>query len=140
VNNTGCSSEYDPILSQPLLSITLVPEAVEILTIAPFHSVGSIKIASLGLIDKYAGLAAVKNSKVIGNMLSTDVVFDGTLGFLISSDMKDLEGNINVTVDGNSQAFSVVRKGGSLNLVQVDLTEAQACQGKTSWVIEVALV
>jgi hypothetical protein len=140
VNNTGGSSEYDPIFSQPLLSITLVPEAVEILTIAPFHSVGSIKIASLGLIDKYAGLAAVKNSKVIGNKLSTDVVFDGTLGFLISSDMKDLEGNINVTVDGNSQAFSVVPKGGSLNLVQVDLTEAQACQGKTSWVIEVALV
>lgn len=138
LNKSG-NSEYDLISSQPLISISLPPETAEILTIAPFHDVGHTRIASLGLIDKYAGLAAVKCSRSTGNRLSTEVVFDGNIGFLVASDIKDLEGQITVTIDRMPGKFSIISKGEGQSLVQVDLTKAQAGQGKSSWIVEVAL-
>jgi hypothetical protein len=141
LNSSKTLLEYDPdpVSSSPLLSISLPPEAMEILTIAPFHSVGNIKIANLGLIDKYAGLAAIKNSNAVGNKLSTEVIFDGTLGFLVSADSKDLESKVSLSVDNVSQPFSVVSRDGNLSLVQVDLTKAPTSQGKASWMIELSI-
>ena len=70
--------------------------------------------------------------------MSTEVLFDGTLGFLVQSDLKDLQTKISVTVDSVSENFSIIPKSGKLSLVQVDLTKAKGSQGKTSWTVEVA--
>jgi hypothetical protein len=139
LDNFGDSPEYDPISSRPLLSISLAPKTTEILTIAPFHVLGHIKIANLGLIDKYAGLAAVKSSRTIGGRLSTEIIFGGKLGLLVASEIKGLEEKIAITVDHIPQMFSLTSKGSGLSLLQVDLTKAPTAQGKTGWTIEVTL-
>lgn len=137
LNNLCECSEYNPISSRPLLSISLAPETTEILTIAPFHDLGHVKIANLGLIDKYAGLAAVKSSQAIGSRLSTEVIYAGKLGFLVSSEIKGLEEKITITIDHMPQTFSFTSKGGNLSLLDVDLTNAPTSTGKSNWTIEV---
>lgn len=124
--------------SKPILSVSLAPEAMEIITVAPLQDVGNFKIASLGLIDKYAGLAAIVDSKVIDNKLSSKIVFDGILGFLVSTDAKTLEGKISLTVDGIPTPLTAIKKEGNLHLLQVDLAEAPTSQGKQSWTVEIA--
>ena len=138
LNSFPIYPEYDPVLSSPLLSISLPPEAMEVLTIAPFYQVGNLKIASLGLIDKYAGLAAVKNIKVAESKLFAEIIFDGILGFLVSGSSGDLDSKIKLAIDNVPQQFSVVSKDGNLSLVQVDMTKLPTAQGKTSWIIELA--
>jgi hypothetical protein len=137
VSATLHASEADHNISPstPLLSVSLVPEAVEIITVAPFQEVGSLRIASLGLIDKYAGLAAIKDSRVADNRLSSKIVFDGTLGFLVSTDAATLDEKISLTVDGITQPLTAIKKQGHLHLLKVDLTAAPTSQGKESWTV-----
>lgn len=40
------------------------------------------EISCLGLLDKYAGLAAIESIRV-GKHLSVDILYDGSLGFLV---------------------------------------------------------
>jgi hypothetical protein len=53
--------------------------------------------------------------------------------------MKDLEGQLTVTIDDIPGKFCIISKGEGQSLVQVDLTGAQAGQGKYSWTVDVAL-
>ncbi|OZJ02478.1 hypothetical protein BZG36_05143 [Bifiguratus adelaidae] len=132
-------SDSGIIASRPLTSVSLEPQAVETLTIAPYHAVGSAKIATLGLIDKYAGLAAIKASQVNGDRLSTEIRFDGILGFLVACDVKALKNQVKVTIDDVVTDFSIEPQGEGLSLVQVDLTTAKAVLGKASWTVEIGI-
>jgi hypothetical protein len=106
--------------ASPVLSNYLPPKSAEILTIAPYHSVGDISVANLGLIDKYAGLAAISESVVIGTRLCTQILYQGVLGFLISRD-GNYEKNFWISVNGEQVHFTAVRLAGKQHLVKVDL-------------------
>lgn len=69
------------------------------------------------------------------NKLSSEIVFDGMLGFLVSSDTTVLDERISVVVDGISQPFTAVAKDHGLHLLQVDLTQAPTRPGKSSWTV-----
>jgi hypothetical protein len=69
LNASGDGQENNTALSTPLLSVSPAPEAVEIITVAPFQAVGTLKIASLGLVDKYAGLAVIKGFQSRGQQV-----------------------------------------------------------------------
>lgn len=70
--------------SAPILSISVTPKATEIITIAPYHRVGEAAIACLGLIDKYAGLVAIRKLQLVDTRLCIMVRYQGILGLVVS--------------------------------------------------------
>ena len=122
----------------PLVSVALPPEAVEVITVAPFHRVGGEEVATIGLVDKYASLTAVKDVHHVDGKLTVQVKFAGSLGFIV----KGCESNtgIEVQVDGNAAKFSRESIGiedTGLSLVKVDLSKVEPMAGKTTWTVEI---
>ncbi|KAJ8096985.1 hypothetical protein POJ06DRAFT_283641 [Lipomyces tetrasporus] len=74
----------DPRSVFPLAEVTLVPKTHEVITVAPLHKLGGIEIACLGLLDKYAGLAAIAATELIGTTLKISFLFEGELGFVVT--------------------------------------------------------
>jgi hypothetical protein len=96
-------------------------------------------VACLGLIDKYAGLAAIQGSQVIDKKLSIDFSLNGVAGFPIMLGAEDVGKRARITVD-NISAPNVVRlKGSGLCLIEVDLTNIQAVIGKESWTVRLEI-
>lgn len=122
--------------SSLVISTRLPPKAVEVLTIAPYHALGGISIANLGLIDKYAGLVSIGNSEVSGTRLSTKIRHQGILGFLVSR-FVDGESDLRVTVDGRAVHFTVERQSKELHLVQVDLSKASPSLRKDHYAVDI---
>ena len=81
----------------PVAAVELKPETCDVVTVAPIHKVGSNEIACLGLLDKYAGLAAISNIKTTESEISLDVQFAGSLGFLVPNGQA-----FNAVVDGRA--------------------------------------
>lgn len=133
--NVGSDGGYEIATSLPVMSISVERQRTEIFTVAPFHDLGGAKVASLGLIDKYAGLAAIQRSQVVGGRLSVDVSFDGILGFLVTLGDKLAKKKVKVTVDNILTLYNIKSKGDGLCLVEVDLTSIQAIPGKVAWTV-----
>ncbi|KAK9241945.1 hypothetical protein V1506DRAFT_525002 [Lipomyces tetrasporus] len=100
----------------PLAEITLQPEGHEIIVVAPFHKVGDIEIAPLGLLNKYTGLAAIADTKVGDEALDLSILFEGELGFIVTDSSR-----IKVSVNCQQVAFSSTVLSPSATLVVVDL-------------------
>ncbi|KFZ16354.1 hypothetical protein V501_02253 [Pseudogymnoascus sp. VKM F-4519 (FW-2642)] len=135
LKDVGSDAGYETNSSLPVMTISVERQGTEIFTIAPFHDLGGAKVASLGLIDKYAGLAAIQRSEVVGGKLSVDVGFDGVLGFLVTLGEEDVKKKAKVTVDDISTPYTVKSKGDGLCLIEVDLTSIQAIAAKKSWTV-----
>ncbi|KAK9258913.1 hypothetical protein V1519DRAFT_500328 [Lipomyces tetrasporus] len=100
----------------PLAEITLQPEGHEIIVVAPFHKVGDIEIAPLGLPNKYTGLAAIADTKVGDEALDLSILFEGKLGFIVTDSSR-----IKVSVNCQQVAFSSTVLSPSATPVVVDL-------------------
>jgi hypothetical protein len=124
--------------SSPVISIRLPPETAEVLTFAPYRVLGEVSIANLGLIDKYAGLVAIRKSEVFGTRLSTQIRYQGIVGFLLSR-AGNCKKDFRVTVDGKEVPFSVERQSKELHLVQVDLSTAASCASRDYYTVEIGV-
>lgn len=130
---TSSSSDWETIASEPVFSVSLAPQSVETLTIAPYQAVGKKgRIANLGLVDKYASLAGIKSSVVEGSRLVTEIKYDGVVGFVIADAV-----DISASVDGKAADIKSEQLQEGLTLVQVDLT--QAAGTGSVWRVEIAL-
>lgn len=136
LKNVGSDTGYEIATSLPVMSISVERQGTEIFTVAPFHDLGRTKVANLGLIDKYAGLAAIRKSQVVGGRLSVDVGFDGVLGFLVTLGDELAKKKVKVTVDDILTPYTIKSKGDGLCLVEVDLTSIQAIPGKVTWTVD----
>jgi hypothetical protein len=128
------ASDLEIIASEPVLTTSIAPESYEVLTVAPFHTVGQVKVAVLGLIDKYAGLAGIESSKTHDGSLVVETKFDGTLGFVVSG-----APHVKATIDGSAAELSSESLDGGLMLVTVDLTSAPATAGQSSWTVAITI-
>ncbi|KAG0646377.1 putative galactinol-sucrose galactosyltransferase 2 [Hyphodiscus hymeniophilus] len=133
----GSEPSYGAELSPPVIAVSLEPQATEALTIATYHSVGDTMVACLGLIDKYAGLAAIQRTQVKGGQLSVAISFTGILGFLVKQGAEDITGKVRVTIDNISANCAVKSKGSGLSLVEVNLVDVQAVAGKEGWTVAI---
>ena len=133
----GPDVSYETTSSLPVISILIEPQGTETLTVAPYQNLGDAMVACLGLIDKYAGLAAIQRSQVLAGKLSIDFKFNGVAGFLVMLGEEHVEKRVRVTVDNISTPFVVKSKGNNLSLVEVDLTSIKAVLGKESWTVEI---
>ncbi|KUL90265.1 hypothetical protein ZTR_01958 [Talaromyces verruculosus] len=126
--------EEDTILSStPLISATIAPQSVQILTVAPYKTIGTVRIANLGLIDKYAGLSAIRRSEVKRNTLSTDIAFQGILGFLVAGTGVTPQVRVNNTLT----QCTVRPVGDGHGLIEVDLTN-MGIIGMDSYTVDVS--
>ncbi|PMD62135.1 glycoside hydrolase family 36 protein [Hyaloscypha bicolor E] len=125
--------------SMPVISTLIGPQASETLTIAPYEYLGHTMVACLGLIDKYAGLAAIQRSRAITGKLSIDFSFNGVAGFLVMLRAEDVGKRARVTVDNISTPFVVKSKGNGLCLIEVDFASIQAVLAKDSWTVAVQI-
>ncbi|KAK9312212.1 glycoside hydrolase superfamily [Lipomyces starkeyi] len=107
----------DPRSVFPLAEVTLPPQMHEIITVAPLHKLGNIEIACLGLLKKYAGLAAIADTELIGTTLKTSILFEGELGFIVTDASR-----IKVYVNDESVTFSTVDLKESAVLLKVELS------------------
>jgi hypothetical protein len=132
--NTESTSDWETVTSDPVLTTSVAPESYETLTVAPYHSVGKAKVAALGLVDKYAGLAGIQSSKVQDNSLVTEAKFDGLLAFIVAGAT-----DVKASIDGNAVEVTTESPAEGLTLVQVDLTKAPAAAGKSSWTVAITV-
>ena len=135
----GLETSYKTTYSLPVMSISLESQGTETLTIAPYHNVGDTMIACLGLIDKYAGLAAIQGTQIVGGKLSVDVGFNGLVGFLVKLGAGDVMSKARITVDNLSIYCVVKSKGDDLCLIEVDLANIQAVPGNESWTVAICI-
>lgn len=125
-------------LSDPLVTVSLPPETVEVITVVPFWRVGSQEIAVVGLVDKYAGLAAVTETREKGDKLVTEVNLAGVLGFILGPNRGSARTKIEV--DGKAVEFSEEHVGLESSgpyLLKVDLSKIEPEDGKTVWTLEI---
>ncbi|KAK9321600.1 glycoside hydrolase superfamily [Lipomyces orientalis] len=122
----------------PLAAVNLAPGTHEIITVAPFHNIGGNEIACLGLVNKYAGLAAIGGVETLEIGLRTSVLFAGKLGFIVSPGSG---GAINVFVNGEPVAFSMIDLDQSAVLIKVDLTteNAPTSEKAVCWTVDVVV-
>jgi hypothetical protein len=133
VQPVSSDASFQIIISNPVLSTSVAPESYEILTVAPYHTIGDIKIAVLGLVDKYAALAPIQSVQVQDDHLDIESKYDGVLGYIIAGTY----GNISVTIDGVVvEPHSSRLTDGSL-LVDVDLTNAISVEGNGVWAVSI---
>ncbi|KAL1968068.1 hypothetical protein VTN77DRAFT_2198 [Rasamsonia byssochlamydoides] len=135
------SSDWQTISSEPVVAASLAPQTAETVTVAPYHTVGTARIANLGLVDKYASLAGIASSRVDDNRLLTEIKFDGVVGFVVAGDVT--AGDIKVTVDGNALGI-LTEPLGELTLVQVDLsktarTGSSGSIERSTWMVEIRI-
>ncbi|KAK9350082.1 glycoside hydrolase superfamily [Lipomyces doorenjongii] len=103
--------------SSPLAEITLAPEGHEVVTVAPFHKLGHIEIACLGLLNKYAGLSAIDSIEFNAKSLRACVLFEGELGFIVTD-----ASCIKVYVNCESVTFAMLDLSQTAVLVKIALT------------------
>jgi hypothetical protein len=125
--------------SPPVISTLIGPQCVETLTIAPYHDLSDTMVACLGLIDKYAGLAAIQGSQVTAQKLSINFIINGVAGFLITLEAEDVKKRARVTIDNISTPYVAKTKGNGLCLIEVDLTSIDAVLGKESWTVSIQI-
>ncbi|KAK9241584.1 hypothetical protein V1506DRAFT_199972 [Lipomyces tetrasporus] len=117
----------------PLAEITLQPESHEIITAAPFYKVGDIEIASLGLLNKYASLAAIADTKVCDAALDLSILFEGELGFIVTDSSR-----IKVSVNGEPATFISTNLSSSATLVTVELKFSDEIKSSDYWSVKVS--
>jgi hypothetical protein len=139
LKDIGQDISYETTSSLPVISTLVSPQGTETLTITPYEDLGDTMVACLGLIDKYAGLAAIRKSQVMTGKLSIDFSFNGVAGFLIMLRREDVLKRARVTVDNISTPCVVKSKGNGLCLIEVDFASIQAVLGKESWTVEVQI-
>ncbi|KAK9387132.1 hypothetical protein V1515DRAFT_615767 [Lipomyces mesembrius] len=139
---------FNPSLSSgtPIAEITLPPETHEIITIAPSYSIGGtdgIEIACLGLVDKYASLAAITEIQVLTapECLRTTVKFEGKLAFVAQT----IEtARIQVFLNSAPVSYKAeILDGLSASLLIVDVNAGAGSRGAAvavSWTIDICLV
>ncbi|KAF8850839.1 glycoside hydrolase [Acephala macrosclerotiorum] len=135
----GQDVSYEVSSSLPVISTLIGPQGMETLTIAPYQYLGDAMVACLGLIDKYAGLAAIQRSQAMAGKLSIDFSLNGVAGFLVTLRAKDAQRRVRVTVDNISTLYVGKSKGDGLCLVEVDLASIQAVPGKENWTVEIQI-
>ena len=131
---------YATVFSDPLLAVRVAPESVQLVLAVPFWNIGGQEIAVLGLVDKYAGLAAVKSTRRDGDKLVTDVTLSGNLGFIAAGNSKP---EVMITVDGDLVSFAaenVGLDGDGPYLLTVDLASLPPRSGEAVWKVEVCEV
>ncbi|KAK9243148.1 raffinose synthase or seed imbibition protein Sip1-domain-containing protein [Lipomyces tetrasporus] len=117
----------------PLAQVTLQPESHEIITAAPFYKVGSIEIACLGLLNKYAGLAAIADTKVGETALDLSILFEGELGFIVTDSSR-----VHVSVNGESVVCVSTELSPSAALIMVDLKFSDNVKNTEYWTVTVS--
>jgi len=130
---------YEMTSSPPVISTLIGKQGTETIIVAPYHDLGDTMVACLGLIDKYAGLAAIQGSQVTAEKLSIDFSLNGIASFLVMLGVEDFRKRARVTVDNISTPYVVKSKGNDLCLIEVDLTNIQAALGKESWTIKIEI-
>ncbi|CZR67868.1 uncharacterized protein PAC_17767 [Phialocephala subalpina] len=135
----GQDVSYEASSSPPVISTLIGPQGMETLTIVPYKHLGDAMVACLGLIDKYAGLAAIQRSQAMAGKLSIDFSLNGVAGFLVALRVEDAQKRVRVTVDNISTLYVVKSKGNGLCLVEVDLANIQAVPGKENWTVEIQI-
>jgi hypothetical protein len=125
--------------SLPVISILVEPRSTETITVAPYQEVGNTMVAALGLIDKYAGLAAIQGRRSLAGRLSVDFQLNGIAGFLVMLGAEDVEKKVGVTVDNVCIPFVVKSKGSGISLIEVDFSGIEAALGKESWTVAVGI-
>ncbi|KAK9313098.1 glycoside hydrolase superfamily [Lipomyces starkeyi] len=139
---------FNPSLSSstPIAEIALPPETHEVITIAPSHSIGGtngIEIACLGLVDKYASLAAISEIQVLAapECLRTTVTFEGKLAFVA----KTIE-TARIQIFLNSAPVSYMAEildGLSASLLTVDVNAGAGSRGAADavgWTVDVCVI
>ncbi|KAK9243100.1 glycoside hydrolase superfamily [Lipomyces tetrasporus] len=123
----------------PLAAVNLPPGTHEIITVAPFHNFGGNEVACLGLVNKYAGLAAIAGVETLETGLRTSVLFAGTLGFIVSPGSAGADG-IKVYVNSGPVAFSKIDLDQSV-LIKVDLTTESAPKSEKAacWKVDIVV-
>ncbi|KAK9327601.1 glycoside hydrolase superfamily [Lipomyces starkeyi] len=117
----------------PLAEITLQPESHEIITAAPFYKVGDIEIASLGLLNKYASLAAIADTKVCDTALDLSILFEGELGFIVTDSSR-----VQVSVNGEPATFTSTDLSSSATLLTVELKFSDEIKSSDYWKVKVS--
>ncbi|KAJ9092319.1 hypothetical protein QFC19_008753 [Naganishia cerealis] len=92
-----------------VMSFTLEHTTCEAFTVSELHSLkGSsgkgVRVAPLGLVDKLAGLSGLKSVHSTQDSVICDVIFDGTLGFIVLG-LQEVSKRIQISVDGEDVAF-----------------------------------
>ena len=131
---------YATVFSDPLVAVRVAPESVQLVLAVPFWNIGGQEIAVVGLVDKYAGLAAVRSTRRDGDKLVTDATMSGNLGFIVAGDSKP---EVVITVDGDRVSFAAERvglDGDGPYLLTVDLANIPPRSGETVWTVEVCEV
>ncbi|KAK9366856.1 glycoside hydrolase superfamily [Lipomyces kononenkoae] len=117
----------------PLAEITLQPECHEIIVVAPFYKVGDVEIATLGLLDKYAGLAAIAGVSVGDADLDLSISFEGELAFIVTDSSR-----IKVSVNGQQATFTSTVLSPSATLAVVDLKYSEEMKSSDYWTVKVS--
>ncbi|KAK9241870.1 glycoside hydrolase superfamily [Lipomyces tetrasporus] len=117
----------------PLAEITLQPEGHEIVVVAPFYKVGDIEIAPLGLLNKYAGLAAIADTNVGDAELHLSILFEGELGLIVTD-----SSCIKVSVNGQPVTFTSTVLSPSATLAVVYLKYSEEVKGTDYWRVKVS--
>jgi len=118
--------------SAPIATLVLPPEGHEVLAIVPFYTVGlsALKIAFLGLVDKYASLAAVEKLVVEEDCVSANIPYEGTAAFITNSQSTTL------VVDGEEISGTKSKLGEGMWLIEVPLFEKEAgLMSKEHWTV-----
>lgn len=129
-NHSASASDYDILASAPVLTTSIQPMGYEILTVAPYNALGTVNVAVIGLIDKYAALAGIQSIRVEDSSLVTETTYDGILGFVMKG---ATSGIFTASINGESTGAQVESLSDGLQLVRVDLTQAPASPGQKTW-------
>lgn len=128
-------------MDRPVLATSLPPAGLDVITVTPMFRIGSTQVAVLGLVDKYAGLAAIQDTRVVGDGIVIHVRLAGQLGILIYANVA--VPTPNVIVDGQV-VFSVMKEVGfeakdGSSLLTVDLATVKPAAGKSTFTVEVRI-
>ncbi|KAK9365192.1 raffinose synthase or seed imbibition protein Sip1-domain-containing protein [Lipomyces kononenkoae] len=126
----------DPSTVFPLAEVTLAPKMHEVITVAPLHKLGDIEIACLGLIDKYASLAAIASLELIGKTLKISIFFEGELGFVATD-----ASNIKIYVNDELVTFTTMTLNESAVLLKLPLciSDSPEFSKLGNWSVDVLL-
>ncbi|KAK9237500.1 glycoside hydrolase superfamily [Lipomyces kononenkoae] len=128
-------SAIDPRSVFPLAEVTLAPKTHEVITVAPLYKLGDIEIACLGLVDKYAGLAAIAAAELIGTTLKLSILFEGELGFVVTD-----ASHIKIYVNDELVTFTAIDLNESAVLLKLQLISNSPALSKLDhWPVDVLL-
>ncbi|KFZ23309.1 hypothetical protein V502_02203 [Pseudogymnoascus sp. VKM F-4520 (FW-2644)] len=120
--------------SSLVATLVLQPEAHEVLRIVPNHTLSKNgpKVAFLGLLDKYAGLAAAEHVIYGEGRLVVEILYEGVVAFVVSS------AELNVNVDGREFEARRTELSEACWLVEVELKRGgNDADAGGSWKVEI---